>query len=94
MSNQRHGNQQDGHAIGRDKEANEKKVVEAGDKIGGAREVAALETEGTNGPSCVVPKTDVQKADVQKDELPFAAEDSPKVAADDPALQAFLKGLM
>lgn len=92
--NQRHGNQQDGHAIGRDKEANEKKVVEAGDKIGGAREVAALETEGTNGPSCVVPKTDVQKADVQKDELPFAAEDSPKVAADDPALQAFLKGLM
>ena len=82
-----------------------KKVVEAGDKNRRCKGGRGPGNRGNERSKLCYPKkrmfkrrmsqkTDVQKADVQKDELPFAAEDSPKVAADDPALQAFLKGLM
>lgn len=88
------GNQQEADSIDGEKKS---------DTVGGAKELASLETEATNDPSSETkksdaPGTDVQEIDSQdtgvpKDELPFAADELPKVASDDPALQAFLKGL-
>ena len=91
--------QTDGIQIDGDKLKEEKKAA----KEGGATEHAPVETEATNDPNSEIKKSDAQKTDAQesdspdvgvpKDELPFAADESPKVASDDPALQAFLKGL-
>lgn len=87
--NQSDGNQQ---------EADDIDGATKSDTVGGAKELASVETEAASDPIRDIQKTDVQEAGPQeagvpKDELPFAADESPKVASDDPALQAFLKGL-